>query len=71
MEENTEPKPIEMTITLNPNGSVKVVCPELHDKIFCYGLLEAAKFAIVAHSQIENIIRPRVSFMNYLRRKKG
>jgi len=34
-----------LTITLNANGSVSINGP-INDKIFCYGLLEAARKAL-------------------------
>lgn len=54
-----EPKLPELTIRVNPNGSVTVHGP-INDKILAYGMLEAARDAIFEHSmrQIASIIKP-------------
>lgn len=39
---------LQLTISVNTNGSVRVEGP-VHEKILCYGMLEAAKDAIKEH----------------------
>lgn len=46
--ETSEPTQIVMTITLSPDGSVKVVGP-ISQKLLAYGLLEAARDLIHEH----------------------
>ena len=41
---------IEMKIVLNTEGNITVSCSQLNDLIFCLGLLENSKLAIIDHN---------------------
>ena len=41
---------IEMKIVLNTEGDISVSCSQLNDLIFCLGLLENSKLAVIDHS---------------------
>jgi len=54
-------------------GTVGVACSMLKDKIFCYGLLESAKLAIMT-AQMSDQPKPKIAMpggiMNFVRNKR-
>lgn len=77
MSEETEVKEVEMLIKCDlKTGNVSVACPRLGDKIFCYGLLESAKLAVIqsqlqAQPQHKVVIQPaKGGIVNFIRSNK-
>ena len=71
MEEQKEVMEVVLTATLKNDGSVKVECPMLPDKIFMYGFIEVIKLAII-QSQIQHqspIVRPKGGMINFVRNR--
>lgn len=66
-----EPKPVQLVITLFPDGRVNLQGP-ITDRIFCYGLLEMAREIIYdfAKSQKVDLTLPKQhNIMDFMRRK--
>ena len=66
-----EPKPVQLIITLLPDGKVNLTGP-ITNKMFCYGLLEMAREILYDFSKAQKIdlIKPTShSIMDFVRRK--
>ena len=65
------PTEIVTTITLYPDGRLSIQSPLLIDKMAMFGLLESAKFAIVAHQVDKPNITPAPGgIMNFIKSGK-
>mgnify|MGYP001594695630 CR=1 FL=1 len=68
--EQVPAKPITILITLLPSGNVNVESPVLFDKILCFGILQAATMAIMAHQPQGPIIQPKGNILDFARKFK-
>lgn len=62
-----EPQPIQLVITLNPDGQLSLSGP-IQNKILCYGLLGRARDAIKDFKG-NIIIPPKHGILDFARRK--
>lgn len=48
---------IRLVIDLDDRGQMRIEGP-IHDKILCYGILEAAKIAVKEHQAAPRVVQP-------------
>lgn len=70
-EETQEPKPIQLIITVMPDGKVNLAGP-ITNRMFCYGLLKMAEEILYDFSKAQKVdlIKPTShNIMDFIRRK--
>ena len=66
-----ERKPIQLIITLLPDGKVNLTGP-ITDRIFCYGMLEMAREILYDFSKAQKVdlaLSKQHNIMDFIRRK--
>lgn len=69
-EEEVQPQPLTLSITLNPDGKVSVNFPLLKDSIVTYGLMKLGEKVLDKHYAEANkpmIVPPKGGIRNFVR----
>ena len=59
-----EKKPLEVKITITPDGDIKVASPIMHDQVAMLGILEVTKLAVIQYNVAKSqskIVKPKFS----------
>ena len=55
-------KPVEIKITITPDGDLKVESPIMKDQVGMLGIIETAKLAVIQYNlnrQVNKIVKPK------------
>lgn len=70
IKKDEQPKNIELTIIMSPDGQIQVKGP-VTNLLICFGMLELAKVNLVEYAKKQQqIIQPNNRMMDFLRNKK-